>query len=975
DPINIFDYFFYDYGPKWNKCSAIEYNIEKMPEGIEWLEKTARSMASKSQYFASIADKVRGFIESPAYSEMTELIDLASGRHYGKSSHFVDEMMMHEMMRGHKAFDYSKEASEEIRRLRKKLKTEVDEDERDRIKNEIDLLKNGPKVLPVRNKLRPGREKEYQEWINRKIADGEEVKDPPTFLEAMRKITLKYLNDVNSLRTAMRDFEWALTLARSYETLHVPLTNPRIGLRYDSLKINQGRNLPLVLSKEDPLTVVIPNDVYFSNKQNSIAITGANGGGKTHLLEMIANNAILAHKGMKVFADSMYTTPLYTIEYSVDASVHGESASAFQNEIKRLIDMLNSLEKDLIPGEKALVIFDEPFKGTDTIDGVPLLIGLMKYMESRGIYFAYSTHFNSVGAHQDILNSQGIHAGVYTMDRETHKLIPGIGRSYGITVAEEFSLSPEIIEIAKMVQEQAELESIHANGRPKISNTYNAAFKPLSETDIEELGIIDYKGNLGNATSFLSQYSYLGKSETIAAYLTAELTEEQRANRIRTIDALAKTETENSSKLYSLIGEQLQKLTNFESIFYSNRRRTKGIENMILRVEGKEDRMFKELIHHPGDMQDHKNFVFNVASNPLPSYFATIRDIVQIARTYGLSACEPESQVIDRFFESRAYEELNEFIEDFRLLDEGKIKGMENDDAFTFEDWKDWNNLCFDYQDEITELYRAVLGINFYATIGRTIDEESWTKVIDSSEATSVNVLEARNTRLEREFKDKRPTESETQEESKVTSVDIDLDPTRLINILSGTNGGGKTQFLQAVGSQIYFKEQLGYVPAEYAEMGHFNFMYTMLTTATHSEKLSSFQNEVLRIRQGIEQYIEAGEPTGGVVILDEPFKGTSEEEAIPLLIGLIKYFERRGVQVLYTTHFSGIYDYLEKLDEPSRVGYRPLFVDYFSDKKERYKVKEGIGKSSGIRVAEVMGVPSEIIEVAKDVYNLTNGT
>ena len=47
--------------------------------------------------------------------------------------------------------------------------------------------------------------------------------------------------------------------------------------------------------------------------------------------------------------------------------------------------------------------------------------------------------------------------------------------------------------------------------------------------------------------------------------------------------------------------------------------------------------------------------------------------------------------------------------------------------------------------------------------------------------------------------------------------------------------------------------------------------------------------------------------PKGAVFLIDEPFKGTAEEDAVPLIIGLIKYFndkiEYYGKTSIKTSH------------------------------------------------------------------------
>ena len=224
---------------------------------------------------------------------------------------------------------------------------------------------------------------------------------------------------------------------------------------------------------------------------------------------------------------------------------------------------------------------------------------------------------------------------------------------------------------------------------------------------------------------------------------------------------------------------------------------------MILRVEGKADTWAKELMNYPADKQDYEGFQDLIESFPVPRYFSQLRELVGIVRSAGLAACENECRVIEDFFKTDAYREISEFIDDYQFLDEGKVKSRKTEDIFEFNDWRDWANLCFDYRKELGSLYAAIHGLNFYTTVARAIDEEKWTKVSEVAEGTTVKLSNARNTRLEIDLSYARRYRSydEEQPDVNVTPVDISLDPKRPISILSGTNGGGKTQYLQAVGS------------------------------------------------------------------------------------------------------------------------------------------------------------------------------
>lgn len=953
-PMNVLPYVFwnkktpFDHGRRDNRDDFVEYDVKTFGDALVWVEDQARRL--DAPYFQAVADKVGAFRASETWEQMQALIAEATQDEFERYEGMMRSGMMRHMMVEDLMYDGGYADDEVFAEIEEHL----------------------PKVLPIHgNQLRGSnkwhrkhdREREKKEEGRKKI-------EIPTLTEALRATAAQSDESwrlVGESVDAIRDFEYTLTVAHAFDTVRAPTTLPEVGFKYDSVQLTDARNISLVLADDGP---VIGNDVSFSPAQNTLILTGANGGGKTHLLEAIMNNQLLAHRGMRVVADYMHTPPLSGLEFCVDASLHGETASAFQNEVRKLKGIIERLEADYIPGERALVVLDEPFRGTDARDGVPLLIGLMKYMQDRGVYFAYSTHFNAVADCGAVMGKHGITGKVYTMDRKCHKLVEGVGRSFGIETAADLGFNEEILRKAKAVEAQADLNTIALNGRSKIGALIRKGlqyivnrgwrtpetvspdrFCFLSDDVYEELGIKKDE-RAGNALYGFTRRSYVRDSwgynnKNFTRHFTADLDDETRAARITDINTLIK------GRRYAQLGEFIEPYGCFEDIFQSTKRIPASIEHHIGGIEGLDNGFVQNVIERHLEGDRYHTFKRRIPKDGLSQLFENVKRASARAKELQIEGLEEATGVIDTFFTSEAYEEIQEFLDDFQLLDTGNVGHRNRERAFRFDDYCDWRNLCFDYQEELFAFYDAVLAINFYATVARTIDEDGWTRTRDAT-APSMNVVAGRNTRLECDLSD------ET-----VTPLEITIDKERPVNILNGTNGGGKTQFLQTVGTMVYFRQQLGYVPAEAAEIGDYRFMHAMLSSSQHSQDYSSFQNEILKIKKIVDDYVAAGQPQDGLVILDEPFKGTSEEEAVPLLIGLIDYFSQRNVQVAFTTHFSGLYDALEKV-EPG-IAYHPLFVDYFSE-TERFKVREGRGTSSGIRVAEMMGIPEQIIAVAKEV-------
>ncbi|MBI4450940.1 hypothetical protein HY642_03120 [Candidatus Woesearchaeota archaeon] len=908
---NIFPWFFYN----WD-CSRtgvhgytqyVKYDRNQMPAAIDWLAHTAADIGKSSKHFAGVSKAARGFISGKAYTALQSLL----GRSHKESFNFDSP-----------SYGYNNFGS------------------------------------------RRGFYEENSTYLRTETPD----RADPTFTQLVQKqVTEPNREATSNLFWAMRQMEYGLVWARFFNKAAVPTAVPKIGTDIEDIAILAGRNLPLVLRKN---AAVVPNDVHFNAAQHTMLITGANGGGKTQTLEMIANNQVLGHRGLRVLAKEMQTPALGSFTYGVNLSVHGEEASAYQNEVRKLINLLGDAAK-VLPGEKGVMILDEPFRGTDRKDAIPLLIGMMRFLEERGVYFAYSTHFNHVGHQDELFKDFGIHAGVYTMDRQKFTMKPGVGRSEGVEVARELALEPEIVAIADKVARAGDAGGIELKQKKLKQAQTRQHLRPLSDQDLLELGIYVQKesthdwgkhNQIGSATRVFAEHSMLKTSEytdkgahqylpslrpdaahAFIELLTAPLSDNARSSRVKTLDMLVQQD-ELCARMHANI-DGVKEYALLFSLYQGKKK--KGMEAVLeLYMAG-----IAAAVDAGQRAQDeriqYERFLSATSGAGLQKALQHIHDLADALHYEGLTASKPERDTLDAFLKSPAHTTITEFI-----AQHGFLCGKADKSSFSMDNWKDWVNLCVDNEQELIDVHKAVLRTNFYATVGTTLREQHWQKP-ESADTPSAVVSNAVNTRL-------------AYTVPQVAPVDINLDESTPVNIVSGTNGGGKTQFLQLVGSTLYLNEQLGYVPATEARIGNYAFLYAMLSTAEHSQEQSSFQNEVTRMRDAIKKYQDAGSMGGGIVLLDEPFKGTSEEEAIPLLTGLVKYFERRNVQLVFTTHFSGIFDTLGRLDAKSRVACRPLYVDYFA---EPFKVKEGVGSSSGIRVAEQMGLPKEIIATARKVY------
>lgn len=134
----------------------------------------------------------------------------------------------------------------------------------------------------------------------------------------------------------------------------------------------------------------VPNDLSLSEK--SMIITGSNMSGKTSFIRTIAVNLLLGKVLNTCFAREFridLSRRIYSVIYTEDDLIRGKSFFLKEVEnVKKAIDVSNN--------GKYLLIFDELFKGTNTVERIAINYALLlDFTKSDHIILA-STHDNEI---------------------------------------------------------------------------------------------------------------------------------------------------------------------------------------------------------------------------------------------------------------------------------------------------------------------------------------------------------------------------------------------------------------------------------------------------------------------------------------------------------------------------------------------------------------------------------------------------
>lgn len=119
------------------------------------------------------------------------------------------------------------------------------------------------------------------------------------------------------------------------------------------------------------------------------------------------------------------------------------------------------------------------------------------------------------------------------------------------------------------------------------------------------------------------------------------------------------------------------------------------------------------------------------------------------------------------------------------------------------------------------------------------------------------------------------------------------------VNIITGSNMGGKTSFLRTIGINIILMNAGGYVCASTFNSAYYKIFTSMRINDDIEKGISTFYGELLRIKDMID-YLDKGNM---LVLIDEIFKGTNYQDRIYGAEEVIKKLNKTNTITFLTTH------------------------------------------------------------------------
>jgi len=198
----------------------------------------------------------------------------------------------------------------------------------------------------------------------------------------------------------------------------------------------------------------------------------------------------------------------------------------------------------------------------------------------------------------------------------------------------------------------------------------------------------------------------------------------------------------------------------------------------------------------------------------------------------------------------------------------------------------------------------------------------------------------------------------------------VNFSDEEFILIITGPNMGGKSVFLRQ-NALITLMAQIGsFVPAKRAEIGLVDRIFTRVGAADNISKgLSTFMMEMVETAN-----ILKGATEKSLLVLDEIGRGTSTYDGVSIAQAVVEYIsEKIGAKTLFATH----YHELTELEGRVRgvKNYHACVEEIDGHIVFTHQIAEGASERSyGVHVAELAGLPKEVIERAREILSSLEG-
>ena len=192
----------------------------------------------------------------------------------------------------------------------------------------------------------------------------------------------------------------------------------------------------------------------------------------------------------------------------------------------------------------------------------------------------------------------------------------------------------------------------------------------------------------------------------------------------------------------------------------------------------------------------------------------------------------------------------------------------------------------------------------------------------------------------------------------------VTLDENCYFGLITGPNMAGKTTVMREVAIIQYLAQMGCFVPAHSVELGICDYLFSRLGASDDIIKgQSTFMVEMAETAEILRHATDRS-----LIILDEIGRGTSTYDGLSIAWALVEHFVKKLKPItLFATHYHELIELAETLPEAKNFTVR---TEQKNGKVQfLYElIEEGATQSFGIHVAELAGLPREVLKRSREI-------
>lgn len=255
-----------------------------------------------------------------------------------------------------------------------------------------------------------------------------------------------------------------------------------------------------------------------------------------------------------------------------------------------------------------------------------------------------------------------------------------------------------------------------------------------------------------------------------------------------------------------------------------------------------------------------------------------------------------------------------------------------------------------EYISQIQSTSRAVAALDVLTAFAQTAEKNNYVKpLIDDGDVISIE--QGRHPVIEQSIRDGIFVSNDTYLNREDSSL----------MIITGPNMSGKSTYMRQTALIVLMAQAGCFVPADRARIGICDRIFTRIGASDNlAQGQSTFFVEMSELA-----YILNSATTRSLIILDEIGRGTSTYDGLSIAWAAAEFICKRHIRTLFATHYHEM-----TVLESTMDGIRNLNVDVIEDNGSivfLHKIIEGsASRSYGIHVAQLAGVPDELLQSAR---------